>query len=98
MLGQAQTRQGGTPLSSSDDLIKHIEAAIASLRSSGTYRAGEHDWAVATERNRGILTGNVIAICNHSDVLSATEARLRQRGHGVVRNDNRNALIVTPAA
>ncbi|HKX24209.1 MAG TPA: hypothetical protein VJM46_03145 [Candidatus Saccharimonadales bacterium] len=79
-------------------LVNNVIAAIAAQAAGNTYRAGTHDWAVASERLAGVLTGKVLAICNHPATLNAAEAELRSRGHQVVRHETRSGLVVTPAA
>ena len=80
------------------NLVNHVTSAIGALRSGGTYRAGEQRWAVATERNAGIITGKIVAACTNHETLVEAEAELRQRGHEVHRDDARGRLTVTPAA
>ncbi len=79
-------------------LVDNVLAAISAHRGGSTYRAGSTDWAVASERDKGVLTGKIVAVSNHVTTLDAAEAELKARGHNVVRHEFRSGLVVTPAA
>lgn len=83
--------------STAQTIVNNIVAAIAAHKAGDTYRAGEQSWAVASERTRGILTGNIVVACTVPSVLDEVEVAIKQRGHRVNHLADRGRLIVTSA-